>query len=52
MKWETFTRVAGVGATLTKNFDLERIGASEDVSERFGFTMSPANLRVRLNARA
>jgi cytochrome P450 len=39
-------------ATLTKNFDLERVGASEDVSELFGFTMSPANLRVRLNARA
>ena len=37
---------------LTKNFDLERAGASADVSELFGFTMSPANLRVRLNARA
>ena len=39
-------------AMLAKNFDLERVGASTDVSELFGFTMSPANLRVRLNARA
>ena len=39
-------------STLYKNFELERVGASEDVSELFGFTMSPANLRVRLNARA
>jgi cytochrome P450/nitrite reductase/ring-hydroxylating ferredoxin subunit len=39
-------------AMLTKNFDVERVGASADVSELFGFTMSPANLRVRLNARA
>jgi cytochrome P450 len=37
---------------LTKNFDLERVGASAEVSELFGFTMSPANLRVRLHARA
>lgn len=36
---------------LYKNFDVERVGASGDVSERFGFTMSPANLRVRLRAR-
>ncbi len=39
-------------AMLAKNFDLERVGASGDVSELFGFTMSPANLRVRLRARA
>ncbi|MBV8105000.1 MAG: cytochrome P450 [Hyphomicrobiales bacterium] len=39
-------------AMLTKTFDLERVGTSADVSELFGFTMSPANLRVRLNARA
>jgi cytochrome P450/nitrite reductase/ring-hydroxylating ferredoxin subunit len=37
---------------LAKGFDVERAGASADVSELFGFTMSPANLRVRLNARA
>jgi cytochrome P450/nitrite reductase/ring-hydroxylating ferredoxin subunit len=36
---------------LYKNFDVERIGASTDVSELFGFTMSPAGLRVRLRPR-
>ena len=37
---------------LYKNFDVERVGASKDVSELFGFTMSPAGLRVRLHSRA
>ena len=37
---------------LYKNFDVERVGASGDVSELFGFTMSPAGLRVRLHSRA
>ncbi len=39
-------------STLYKNFDVERVGASGDVSELFGFTMSPANLKVRLRSRA
>jgi cytochrome P450/nitrite reductase/ring-hydroxylating ferredoxin subunit len=38
-------------STLYKNFDVERVGASGDVSELFGFTMSPANLKVRLRSR-
>ena len=38
-------------STLYKNFDVERVGASGDVSELFGFTMSPANLKVRLRLR-
>jgi cytochrome P450/nitrite reductase/ring-hydroxylating ferredoxin subunit len=33
---------------LYKSFDVERLGDSQAVSERFGFTMSPAGLRVRL----
>ena len=36
---------------LYKNFDVERVGASKDVSELFGFTMSPAGLKVRLHSR-
>ncbi len=36
---------------LYKNFDVERVGASADVSELYGFTMSPAGLRVRLRTR-
>jgi hypothetical protein len=35
---------------LYKNFDVD-VGASKDVSELFGFTMSPAGLRVRLHSR-
>jgi cytochrome P450 len=38
-------------STLYKNFDVERVGAPGDVSELFGFTMSPANLKVRLHSR-
>ncbi len=36
---------------LYKNFDVERAGSSTDVSESFGFTMSPAGLKVRLHSR-
>jgi cytochrome P450 len=38
-------------AMLCKSFDVERVGDSKDVAERFGFTMSPSGLRVRLRAR-
>ncbi len=31
-----------------KSFDVERAGRAEDVTELFGFTMSPAGLKVRL----
>jgi len=37
---------------LYKNFAVERVGASSDVTERFGFTMSPVGLKVRLYSRA
>ncbi len=36
---------------LYKSFDVERLGDPQAVSERFGFTMSPAGLRVRLHRR-
>ncbi len=36
---------------LYKNFDVERAGRAEDVTELFGFTMSPVGLRVRLRPR-
>jgi cytochrome P450 len=36
---------------LYKAFDVERVGDSQAVSERFGFTMSPAVLRVCLHSR-
>ncbi len=36
---------------LYKSFNVERLGDPQAVSERFGFTMSPAGLRVRLNNR-
>jgi cytochrome P450/nitrite reductase/ring-hydroxylating ferredoxin subunit len=35
-----------------KSFDVERAGRAEEVTELFGFTMSPAGLRVRLRARS
>jgi cytochrome P450 len=38
-------------AMLCKSFDVERVGDSKDVAERFGFTMSPSGLMVRLRAR-
>lgn len=37
---------------LYKNFSVERVGLSSGVAERFGFTMSPAGLKVRLHSRA
>ena len=36
---------------LCKSFDIERVGNSTDVVERFGFTMSPTALKVRLRPR-
>jgi len=36
---------------LYRNFEVTRDGRSEDVEERFSFTMSPLGLRVRLTAR-
>ena len=36
---------------LYKNFDVERVGRTEDVKELFGFTMSPVGLSVRLHPR-
>ena len=33
------------------HFEVERVGASDAVTERFGFTMSPVGLRVRLRER-
>ncbi len=38
-------------ATLVRNFEFERVGATEDVREYFAFTMSPRGLRVRLRER-
>lgn len=36
---------------LYKNFEVERVGKAEEVRERFAFTMSPADLKVRLRRR-
>jgi len=36
---------------LYKNFDVDRVGRSEDVSELYGFTMSPTGLKARLRPR-
>jgi cytochrome P450 len=36
---------------LYKAFDVERVGDPQAVSERFGFTMSPTGLQVRLHRR-
>jgi cytochrome P450/nitrite reductase/ring-hydroxylating ferredoxin subunit len=38
-------------ATLFKNFEIERVGARDAVSEAFAFTLFPKNLRVRLHRR-
>jgi cytochrome P450 len=38
-------------ATLLRSFELERVGRAEDVDESFGFTLTPANLQVRLHRR-
>jgi cytochrome P450/nitrite reductase/ring-hydroxylating ferredoxin subunit len=37
---------------LYKSFDVERAGGAEDVTELFGFTMSPVGLKVRLRQRS
>ena len=39
-------------ATLYRNFAVERVGRSEDVRERYAFTMMPSSLKVRVRARA
>jgi cytochrome P450 len=36
---------------LYKSFDVEHVGDPQAVSERFGFTMSPTGLQVRLHRR-
>jgi cytochrome P450/nitrite reductase/ring-hydroxylating ferredoxin subunit len=36
---------------LYKNFDVERAGDADDVEEKFGLTMSPMGLKVRLRRR-
>ncbi len=36
---------------LYKAFDIARVGRAEDVSERYGLTMGPVGLRVRVKAR-
>jgi cytochrome P450/nitrite reductase/ring-hydroxylating ferredoxin subunit len=38
-------------SALYKNFDVERVGRAADVTELFGFTMSPVGLKVRLRPR-
>ena len=39
-------------STLYRNFNVQRVGASESVSEASGFTMMPRGVRVRLEPRA
>ena len=36
---------------LYKNFEVDRAGSSQEVHERFGFTMSPVGLKVRMRRR-
>ena len=36
---------------LYKNFEVERVGNSQEVHEQFGFTMSPVGLKVRMRRR-
>jgi cytochrome P450/nitrite reductase/ring-hydroxylating ferredoxin subunit len=43
-----FLEIKTLLSMLYKNFDVERVGPSSNVTERFGFTMSPAGLKVRL----
>jgi cytochrome P450/nitrite reductase/ring-hydroxylating ferredoxin subunit len=38
-------------ATLYKNFEVERVGESSEVDERFSFAMAPVGLRVKLKPR-
>jgi cytochrome P450/nitrite reductase/ring-hydroxylating ferredoxin subunit len=47
-----FLEIKTLVSMLYKTFDVERVGASSDVRERFGFTMSPSGLKVRLKRRA
>ena len=37
---------------LYKNFEVERVGTADEVSEKFSFAMEPVGLRVRLRPRA
>ena len=46
-----FVEMNIVLATLYKNFRVERVGESADVTEEFSFTMIPRGLRVRLSHR-
>ena len=39
-------------AMLFRDFEVERVGRSEDVTEIFAFTMAPGGMRVRLRRRA
>ena len=39
-------------STLYKSFEIERVGPASEVRERFGFTMGPAGLRIRVKPRA
>jgi cytochrome P450 len=39
-------------ATIFRSFDVERVGAPEDVSELFAFAVGPKGLRLRLKKRA
>ena len=46
-----FLEIKTILSMLYKSFDVERIGTSSEVVERFGFSMSPVGLRVRLKPR-
>lgn len=37
---------------LYKSFDVERVGKGDEMSEQFGFTTVPVNLKVRLHRRS
>jgi cytochrome P450 len=46
------TEVKAVMTMLAQNFTVERVEGDQPVREQFGFTMGPANLRVRFVPRA
>jgi cytochrome P450/nitrite reductase/ring-hydroxylating ferredoxin subunit len=46
-----FLEIKTILSMLYKSFDVERIGISSEVVERFGFSMSPVGLKVRLKPR-
>jgi cytochrome P450/nitrite reductase/ring-hydroxylating ferredoxin subunit len=46
-----FLQIKTLLSMLYKSFDVTRLGARSDVAERYGFTMSPAGLRVKLDPR-